>query len=452
LYLTNFIVANYPINSQSLNPIPNMKKTNYSIIFISFLSIIACKKGDNTPQPEIPNDVLIRLSPEEYQSIAFDEVEPISDQAAAALLKTFIANKQLINQKTSYTVTLKNKRTVQLGRSRKEARDTGSQSDDIPVYKFDISTGAKEESTHDVAIISADERYPVVMAYYTEDVHDSTANPGQQMLLDAATELLKQNISKVEDNRSTLRQTTLDKISKQLATSPEKVSFKSIKSHIAIENGPRTKSDMVTDPSSLGAAVASYGPYIPVAWSGGMPYNRLMAQSCPNNWLWDYRYAISSVVIATAQVLATYQPGLTLGGTTMNWPYLTVNKEIYEESDYFGSYVQDPIERRNMVATLMKSIGESCSVSYTCTGASVNFNNIRNFLSARGISVGTQQGLNVPTIKTAIENLRPVFMYGQTSSNQGHWWVVDGTYITTGTQSYIPGYNFYIPVYRIVYL
>ncbi|RQO75007.1 hypothetical protein DBR43_06430 [Pedobacter sp. KBW06] len=416
-----------------------MKQTNIIVLSFIFLFLYSCKKGENTIKTTQEETKSIHLSPEEYQSIAFDHQKKLSDQETHNIVEKFITNRKIHKSDSKYKITISERNSVTLEKSTSDTEILSAENN-IPVYKVAI----EKDKLNDVAIVSADERYPVVIAYYTEHPDDKAENIGNKMLIDASIELLRNNIKKIEQNRTALRDITLEKISNQLSVKKEELNFDNIKNKIAIHQQPETKSTIITDPSTLGAPVASYGPYLPTAWSIGMPYNRLMAQSCPNNWLWDNRYAISSAVVATAQVLAAYQPSGSIGGQAMNWSYLTVNKEIHEDSDYFGSYVQDPIERRNMVATLLKGIGESCSVSYTCTGSSVNFNNIRNFLSARGIQTGTQQALNVPVIKTSIENLKPVIMYGQTSSNQGHWWVVDGTYITTGTQSYLPGFNFYI--------
>lgn len=102
------------------------------------------------------------------------------------------------------------------------------------------------------------------------------------------------------------------------------------------------------------------------------------------------------------------------------------NEEIHEDSDYFGQYVQDPIRRRNMVANLMKYIGEQCGVIYNCNGASVNFSNVINFLSNYGISIDGKQNFDVSKMTKYIEDLNPIIMYGQTSTNGGHWWLIDG--------------------------
>ena len=43
-----------------------------------------------------------------------------------------------------------------------------------------------------------------------------------------------------------------------------------------------------------------------------------------------------------------------------------------------------------------------------------------------GYTWTTLQKMNIATLKASVDELRPVFMYGQTSTGAGHWWIVDG--------------------------
>jgi hypothetical protein len=183
-------------------------------------------------------------------------------------------------------------------------------------------------------------------------------------------------------------------------------------------------------------------PIMLTAWGQGMPYNRTMPQSCPDAWLWDYRYAISSASIAIAQVLAFYEVPITMYGYSMDWYYLTENKEIWEESDYFGSYVQDPLLRRNMVAELMRGVTAEAGITYTCTGSSTNITTVRNYLNAKEVTLGTETTYNFPAIRSSIADFKLVMMYGQTAQSQGHWWLIDGAMVTRITGTVSPDFNF----------
>ena len=74
-----------------------------------------------------------------------------------------------------------------------------------------------------------------------------------------------------------------------------------------------TRANMIIDSSTIpGTVIGRFGPWCEVKWDVGMPYNRTMPQECPNNWLWDNRYAISSVVVAVAQAMAYFQPNMSV--------------------------------------------------------------------------------------------------------------------------------------------
>lgn len=412
-----------------------------ALFYASLLILFsACQKDRQLTQGEKPEKI-ITLSSAEYQSIAFDHPKPLSDQQTVGLVIKFLEKNQGFEKRSDSKIAVEEKIVLDLDSV--PGTKSSHRVSQVPVYKLAISNRSIRGDGKEVAYVSADERFPAVLAYYLAPKDAEEPHEGADLMLSAAYDILKNNIREVEARKVHLRKSTLKKLAAGLSVKEEEVQFEKIKDYIHIQEKPSTKAPMLSA-GSLGTVISSYGPYLSTAWSKGMPYNRLMAQSCPSNWLWDNRYPISSAVVAAAQVLAAYQPAMSVSGTTMDWGYLTQNAEIYEESDYFGSYVQDPLLRRNMVATLMKGIGESTSVSYTCTSSSVNFTNIRNYLNARGINVAASSPLNVPNVKTSIENIKPVFMYGQTSSNGGHWWVIDGVAITAGTQSYLPGYNLYL--------
>jgi hypothetical protein len=59
--------------------------------------------------------------------------------------------------------------------------------------------------------------------------------------------------------------------------------------------------------------------------------------------------------------------------------------------------------------------------------------------------VDNMQKMNIATLKASVDELRPVFMYGQTSTGAGHWWIVDGYRTQPTTRaSFFPGFNVYM--------
>lgn len=370
----------------------------------------------------------LELTKEEFTSIAYDEPKELTEFQIAEIVNNFTLNNVNKQTRTNNIKDIKvgNKYYISNKDNLSPIKDKYSYN--IPVYNVTVENG----NNIDVALVSGDERVPFVIAYYTLDKtreeYCKQNGLNNDLMLDLSKNQIFQELGNIESIQDSLRKFTLEKVSKGLNIEIENIKFEDIKDKLLIQDDKiSTRADMITDPSNIsGTVIGRFGPWCNVKWDVGMPYNRTMPQECPNNWLWDNRYAISSVVVAVAQTLAYFQPKMNVYGEAIDWNYLKVNEEIFEESDYFGSYVQDPLPRRNMVANLMKYIGEECRVQYHCGGASVNFDNVSNFLNRYGINIDGRQNFNTSSMINYIENLNPIIMYGQTSSNGGHWWLIDG--------------------------
>lgn len=314
----------------------------------------------------------------------------------------------------------------------------------IPLYNLTSVSNAGDTAT---AVISAYARCPQIVAFVngSKNLSDPRTPEDVKLLLNSSLLAYEDFYKQADKVTDSLKVSAIDKIAASLAIAKSDVSLAEVKAKIVVEKIPTTKYAMEKNPLSTRPThqvIANYFPIMLTAWGQGMPYNRLMPQSCPDNWLWDYRYPISSAAIAISQVLAFYEPPMTVNGTTMDWPYLTVNKEIWEESDYFGGYVQDPIERRNMVAELMRGVTQQAGITYTCTGSTTNITTIRNFLTTKSITMGNETSYNFAAIRNSVADFKLVFMYGQTAQSQGHWWLVDGAMVTRITGTLAPDFNF----------
>lgn len=399
---------------------------NYILTLALSLVIISCEEQNDS----ISDNKLskVELTKEEFISIAYDNPKELTEYQIVEIVDKFTSNN--INRKTrvgglenikvgekSYISNKENISSIQ-----------GKCSYNIPVYSVIVGNG----NFKDVALVSGDERVPFIIAYYSLDKDREEAfrqnGLNNDLMLDLSKNQIFQELENIENIQDSLRQSTLKKVSEKLNIEIEDVKIENIKNKLVVpDNKISTRADMITNPNNiLGTVIGEFGPWCRVKWDVGMPYNRTMPQACPDNWLWDNRYAISSVVVAVAQTLAYFQPNMVVYGESIDWNYLKVNEEIFEDSDYFGSYVQDPLKRRNMVANLMKYIGEQCSVQYHCGGASVDFTNVSNFLQRYGIKIDGRQTFNTSSMISYIENLSPIIMYGQTSTNGGHWWLIDG--------------------------
>lgn len=396
------------------------------ICTILLLSLLSCsQQSDNEFKAK-----KIELTPEEYLSIAFDDETELNEGEIKAIINSFISSGDGTRSNSNIEIKIENKFHI------KNATIRNNTVEEIPVYKVVV----KENNLQNVALVCGDKRFPFVYAYYgadTEGIHD---NYSYEILIGYSQEFISNNIALINTLKDSLRESTLQKVSQELLISKDEIRISNIENQISIKGLCNTRSSIINENDFNDSGIAKFGPFIKVKWDCGMPYNRLMPQECSDNWLWDYRYVMSSTTVAVAQLLSFYRPNI----DGMNWEYLCKNEEIHEESDYFGSYVQDPIERRNMVASLMTKINDGCKVAYTCSGSTVNMNDVRNYLKQYNINMEGQQNMNVVTIKNSIDVINPVLMYGQTSNNQGHTWIIDGYCTKIATRgSFFPGFNIY---------
>ena len=183
------------------------------------------------------------------------------------------------------------------------------------------------------------------------------------------------------------------------------------------------------------------GPYLSTQWNQTAPYNNKMGGNCTNWFGEPTNYNVGAPIVAITQILAFYEPYINANGTIINWAYLKQNSEIIEP-DYFNA--GDPIDKRNMIAALMKFCSDKCSISYTCTGCSYYMSNVRSFLQSNySIVMDNELPFNFSTIKTNLQNINMTFCHGQTSSNQGHSWLIDG-YMSISPTGSLSNYNDYV--------
>ena len=370
----------------------------------------------------------IELTPEEILSMLPAEEYELTEGQATKLLQKFVGNHEA---RTLNDIKVQVKSRSYLNKSREAGEN-------ILIYDMIVEKGG----SRNIAIVSGDKRFPTVLAYFQEpdDVHKNINC--NSLLIEASKSVLQDNIEIISRLKDSLQQKTIQKISKVLNVSKDEISYTLIQSKLSIGQ-QQSRSTIIKEPN---ADLSRFGPFISVSWDTGMPYNRLMSQNCSDNWLWDFRYPISSIVVATAQILSMFEPSLTANQTKINWAYLKEKEEIHEDSDYFGSYVQDPIDKRNMIANLMLYIGNQCNVNYTCSGSSVDANKVVGFLKRYNINMSGKKSMNTSVMKQTLDNIDPVLMYGQTNDTGGHWWVVDGycSRIATRGDSFFPGFDIYM--------
>lgn len=385
-----------------------------NLFLLVLLIITSCDNVVDIPKNK---ENSIELTYDEFLSIANESHRELTEKEVIDIVENFMKSSNEFKSRTALNLNMSVEKKSYIEYSKNKKLQ-------LPLYNIVVNS----TNFQDIAIVSGDSRMPFILAYYSIDKKKSDIDqPDNDMMLNISKEMLLNDLNSIVRICDSLCDKTKSKISEKLNIEKNKIRLADISSRILIKDTKNTRANMIIDSSTIpGTVIGRFGPWCEVKWDVGMPYNRTMPQECPNNWLWDNRYAISSVVVAVAQAMAYFQPNMSVYNENIDWSYLKENEEIHEDSDYFGQYVQDPIRRRNMVANLMKYIGEQCGVIYNCNGASVNFSNVINFLSNYGISIDGKQNFDVSKMTKYIEDLNPIIMYGQTSTNGGHWWLIDG--------------------------
>ncbi len=401
---------------------------NIFIIYVLFFSV-GCISCQDKFYVEESMENLIELSKEELLSICYEDSTKLSVLEVYNILESFLHDNALTRSSENVEMEI-------LGTSElmKNSRCDESTLNNL-IYKILVTIGGQDY----IALVSGNDIFPYVLAFYNRE--SDKFDDAEIIPIDYSMEVMLNNIRYINLLEDSLQNSTIQKVCKELNIDAKDYSYELVKDRISL--GSNTRAKIVTNPPS--DAIAGNGPFVNVSWNCGMPYNKLMAQNCSDNWLWDYRYPISSVVVATAQIMSCFKPSMSIDGTTIDWKYLCEKEEIHDTSDYFGSYTKDPDDKCMMIAKLMKYIGEQCGVIYQCNSSSVNFANVINFLNRYGIYVDEVQNMNVTRLKASVDELRPVFMYGQTSSGGGHWWIVDGYRTQVATRgTFFPGFNVYM--------
>lgn len=399
-------------------------KFNFIIILTCFILLYSCHNNGLTIDADYSHKGYVELSPEEMASISFNDTTHLTDTEVIDILNTYIRN---IDVSTSSTDSLTINNITKIF-----AKSPAS-------FLYEIDYNLNEDYT---AIVSGDKRFPYVLASFKSNTTKDDDNVDIPPIL-YAKNLLSNNVRKIKQIKDSLYNSTIDKINRTLGKNFDDLTEEDKRSLISIKEGSMSRATIITNPPN--DAIAGNGPFITVCWNQGMPYNQLMPQTCPDNWLWDYRYPISSSVVAVSQILSYIRPTIIINGTTINWKYLCEKEEIHDTSDYFGTYVKDPEEKCSMIAQLMKYVGDQCNVSYSCNSSSVYPQKIIDFFNRYKIHIDNGQNLDVTKLKSSIDELRPVLMYGQDSNGGGHWWVVDGYRTQVATRgTFFPGYNVYM--------
>ena len=291
----------------------------------------------------------IVLTENELLSISFDDNVQLSEDEAVDILYEYL-NNNLKTRQMRYFAKIGSIRKNDITFETNLKSRISDVKSSIFIYEMDVASNGENYT----AIISGDKRFPFVLAYFAKCREEGKKLSSEILPIQYSEEVLLNNIKYVELIEDSLRTSTLKKIAKEMKIPTDNIKLEEIRNLISLKSNKNTRAVITTNPPS--DAIAGNGPFINVSWNCGMPYNQLMAQNCSDNWLWDYRYPISSVVVATAEIMSFFKPNMEIDGTNIEWEYLCQKEEIHNTSDYFGSYTKDPDDKCMMIAKLMKYI------------------------------------------------------------------------------------------------
>lgn len=281
-----------------------------NLFLLVFLIITSCNNVVDIPQNE---ENSVELTYEEFLSIANESHRELTEKEVIDIVENFMKSSGELKSRTALNPNMRveKKSYVEYSKNKKLQ---------LPLYNIVVNSA----NFQDIAIVSGDSRIPFILAYYSVDKKKSDIDqPDYDMMLNISKEMLLNELNSIVGICDSLCDKTKLKISRKLNIEKNKIRLADISSRILIKDTMNTRANMIIDSSTIpGTVIGRFGPWCEVKWDVGMPYNRTMPQECPNNWLWDNRYAISSVVVAVAQAMAYFQPNMSVYNENIDWSYL----------------------------------------------------------------------------------------------------------------------------------
>lgn len=440
------------------------------------LFVVSCTDvvEDNICNTDIQTEKLI-LTPEEYVSIAYDDPKELSENDIKDIMNDFRYinsdfNKQPLTKSSNASNTSIVNKYYLTGHddtfTRTMTRSVDSVVMTVPIYEVESSN---EDSGKDFAIICGDERAPKVL-FYAHNYDSSVGiNPEMQYLMELAKRSAISDIKLIENIKSDKRESTLDKVSKELSIPKEHITKDIIEKQTISIDDVATKSNPVggLPIGKLTRLTSKVGPLSKIGWTQVSPYNTQMPIDQISDGISVYtgNIDVGCANIGVATLLSIVRPsmvGVTASGRQIliDWDYLTSKEYIYfDEHDPVNS---SPVRMIEMAGSLLRAIYDGTKSNphkAMVDGYDEDLNKIKveavistvtepqkmiDYLETMVDHSGNRK-FDPTLAKHSLQNLKPVLLYGNghyTDSNNnaineapynenpGHAWVIDG-YCTT---------------------
>lgn len=455
----------------SINAIKAKKRKMFILLTLfAFFSSACIDTYDDAASNNAPISKLI-LTPEEYASIAYDVPKELTENEIIDIINDFQSlESQIWNKpitKSSDKSKVSNIKKYYLAYNNDLAKHNTTRSAnlskfDIPIYEVELSKG---NSQKDFAIICGDERAPKIL-FYANDYNISLdkSNIEMKYLMEVAKQSSLADIELIENLKSTKRDSTLNKISKEFNIPLEQITNDFIKTKIKINEDILTREynpigGITTPPARIMSMVS---PISNIAWHQDEPYNNQMPTGTISigGWPSEGRYPVGCANIAIATLLSILQPamvGETASGRQIliDWDYITTNRSLNYLSpakmlEMSGSLLRAIYNRTKSEPHFIdiKSFDEDNNPYYVkaVMETSTTTLNMLNYIKIWATySGGTNTKFNPNTVMQSLQNQKPVLLFGNGhfindnhqpineppyNSTPGHGWLIDGYCIT----------------------
>lgn len=384
-------------------------------------SICSCQQNDELQVDG--NDSKVKLSRNEYLSVAFDNPETVTEAQALEIVKGFISTNTNSRGVTnvSPSVTKKIYLNGSLSRSKSDNLPT------VPVYEIALNTPEDKG----FALVSGDERMPCVLAYSEKgEINDTVTNKGAALMLKEATASLVYNIGAYNQLKDSLREKTLQKIAENLGR--KNVSFDDVKELIAVQDGAETRSVAYPNPS-VGTLWKEVKPVIQTRWNQDSPYNNALDPTSYEEFQGIPYYdknPVGCTGVAVAQIVAHFEVLSSAYGVNLIWSQLKASPTI---SRYNAPLVEQ-------VSNLCKHVAKGINTNWTASGGGASLKSASSYLNGLGVTfdTGSKYGGYSMDVGRVLESLdgyplpQPVFVTGNAEAGSrstgggGHCWLLDG--------------------------
>ncbi len=408
------------------------------------------------------------LTPEEYVSIAYDNPQELSEKDIIEVINDF----QSIASQFKGEATTKGTNAIQANTISKYYLTNNNTIDrrnithsidnsklNIPIYEVELSKNGNQK---DFAIVCGDERAPKVL-FYANDYETSSNedNVGMRYLMEIAKLSSIEDIESIEEIKLLKRDSTLNKVSKELNIPKDQITRDFIKTKITTnENVTTREHNPIGGTTTPSGRILSIIPSMSnIAWHQEAPYNKQIPKGLRADGVGSYyedNYPVGCANIAIASLFSILQPimvGVTSNGREIliDWDYITSSRSLNSSS---------PAKMAEMASSLLRTIynrtfsDPKYAVIKTydednnpinikvVTETTTTIQNMINYIKVVATySGGTNAKFNPNTVLNSLLDQKPVLLFGNGhfvdknhqpiddpiyDSTPGHGWLIDG--------------------------